>query len=762
MRAKGLSLTTTTAIVAANMIGTGVFTSLGFQVVDLHSGYTILSLWLLGGLASACGAIVYGELTALMPRSGGEYHFLSKIYHPALGCMAGFVSATVGFAAPIALASIAFGRYAHGASGWLTPQVLAMGVVLLVTAVHLMGNRVGAAFQNVFTSLKVTLLFALAIGAFVFGDPSGTDAFSRPFSQAEVLQPAFAVGLVFVMFAYSGWNAAVYLAGEMRNPGRDVPRALWIGTGIVTVLYLVLNASFLYAVPRSEIAGQIEVGLIAGKWIFGETGGRVIGGLISFGLVSSISAMTWAGPRVSVVMGEDMPPLGVLSRRNSRGTPWVAILLQTALVLIFILTSAFEVLLVWTQTTLLMCAFLTVAGVFVLHARGSAMGAWIRAAALVFLVTTGWMIFQLWAMKPRESLAGLGVLAAGLLVYWIGRKPAVVALFLFAVVLPLSAQTPQDTARLLAGLPVSDPACAAIMAQPAWQEHATALDGLWTRRTGPQIANVNAWAASELGGAHLSVLPVFYFFSGPDFLYVNSIYSAAGTYVLCGKEPVGTVPSLTTLPPDRLAAGWQNLGKSLETILNYSYFITDDMAEDFKRTEFSGVLPVLFVFLARTGREITAVAPVKEPGLSGVRIDFRGAGGAQVLYYFSTDLSNGGIKSSGAFLSFCRKLGSGNSFLKSASYLLHLDEFSMARDFLLSQSRAIVQDDSGIPVRFFSPNDWIIRVYGNYVGPIDLFKKYQQPDLASRYSVSNPKPINFGMGYRFKPEESAILVAFRK
>src|SRR5438445_1170478 len=254
---------TACGIVIANIIGTGVFTSLGFQVAGIQSGFALLMLWIVGGIAALCGALCYGELSAALPRSGGEYHFLSEIYHPAVGFMAGFVSATVGFAAPIALAAMAFGEYFQGVFSRGSAVALSFGVVWAVALFHLSNLRVGSLFQNLWTLVKL-LLIAVLIGAGFFVEPKQPITF---FPQAgdtmSIFSGAFAVALVYVMYSYSGWNASSYIIGEVKNPERNVPRSLLAGTMIVIVAYVLLNAVFLATTPESEMRGQLAAGLIA-------------------------------------------------------------------------------------------------------------------------------------------------------------------------------------------------------------------------------------------------------------------------------------------------------------------------------------------------------------------------------------------------------------------------------------------------------------------------------------------------------------------
>ena len=257
----------------ANIIGTGIFTSLGFQLTNIQSGFALLMLWVIGGIAALCGALCYGELAAALPRSGGEYHFLSKIYHPALGFMAGFVSATVGFAAPVALAAMAFGQYFNGVFGAGSPVVLSFVVVWIVTIFHVGNLRVGSAFQNVSTLVKSLLIGALIGAGFVVPSKQRISFLPAPGDKAAILSGGFAVALVYVMYSYSGWNASAYISSEIKRPEKNVPRSLLAGTGLVIVIYVLLNAIFLATTPAEELKGQLEVALVAGKHIFGENGG---------------------------------------------------------------------------------------------------------------------------------------------------------------------------------------------------------------------------------------------------------------------------------------------------------------------------------------------------------------------------------------------------------------------------------------------------------------------------------------------------------
>jgi APA family basic amino acid/polyamine antiporter len=422
-----IGFVTASSIVIANIIGTGIFTSLGFQLADIQSGFPLLMLWIIGGITALCGALCYGELSAALPRSGGEYHFLSQIYHPALGFMAGFVSATVGFAAPIALAAMAFGKYFVGVFGVGSPVFLSFVVVWVVTLFHLRNLQIGSAFQNLWTIVKLLLVGALIAAGFLIEPKQEITFLPQSGDTAWIFSGAFAVALVYVMYSYSGWNASSYIIGEVKKPEKNVPRSLLAGTLIVIVAYVLLNAVFLATTPQEEMRGQLDVGLIAGKHIFGTNGGRVAGAVICLGLVSAISSMTWIGPRVSMSMGEDHWLLRLLGRKNLHGIPTNAVVLQLLIVNVLLLTRSFESVVQYTQFSLLLCSLFTVLGVMVLRATRPKIARPYRVWAypmppIIFAVITLWMMFYLLRWKTIESLAGLATALIGLLLYFCAQK----------------------------------------------------------------------------------------------------------------------------------------------------------------------------------------------------------------------------------------------------------------------------------------------------------------------------------------------------
>ncbi len=337
-----------------------------------------------------------------------------------------------------------------------------------------------------------------------------------------------------------------------------------------------------------------------------------------------------------------------------------------------------------------------------------------------------------------------------------------------------------DTAKFLAGMPpAADSPLAALTRDPAWQQHAHTLDSIFAREDKRTLSKVRAFSRQYLTDKHDTML---YMFSGPDFLYATSFFPSASTYVLAGLEPVGDVPPLTSLSRGAIDGSLYSLERSMGTLLNYSFFITKNMKTQLHEGPINGTLPILFVFLERTGKtvhEVTYVGLDKEgnvqtpnandktgrhlppTGAPGIRIVFSdGFGPKQTLYYFGTNIADGSIEHSG-FLAFCKKLGTADSFIKSASYLLHTGGFNTVRNMLLKQSATILQDDSGIPLAYFDRRQWRLQPFGRYVGPLRIFGNSYQPRMTELFANGHAIPIDFGIGYRWQQNESNLLLAQR-
>lgn len=336
--------------------------------------------------------------------------------------------------------------------------------------------------------------------------------------------------------------------------------------------------------------------------------------------------------------------------------------------------------------------------------------------------------------------------------------------------------TPDEQARFLAGLPQEGSSLFDLAQRPEFRTHAKELDSSWADAEARQFKHIREWAPSHLPEAVNDSSPLLYVFSGPDFLHAQTFFPNASTYILCGVEPVGTPPDVTKLNPGELPSSLWNLRNSLNASLSFSFFITADMRKDFstQATKLNGTLPVLYVFLARGGCHITSVENIwldpngavitdKQTKTSGARIQFIGPQGKpQTVYYFSTNIANWALKQDASFLRFCDTQGQMHCFTKSASYLMHLSEFSTIRDYILKNCRTMTQDDSGIPWGAFPQDTWNVWAFGWYPGPIKLFEKHYQPDLAAVYKHNDVPPIPFGIGYQWRAGQSTLIYGVSK
>lgn len=420
---------TVVAVIIANMVGTGVFTSLGFQLVDIRSGFALLMLWAIGGLVALGGALTYAELGAALPRSGGEYNLLRRIYHPAAGFVSGWISSTIGFAGPTALGAMTFAAYLSsifpdGLNDGMRKLVAAALVVVMALA-HATNHRTSGSTQLVFTNFKIIVIVGFCLLALlVTNEPQPVNFLPQASDGAVLTSSVFAVSLIYVSFAYSGWNAATYLSSEVDNPQRNLPWILVMGTSIVTVLYVLLNFVFLYVAPMDAMVGQVEVGAIVAETALGAVGGQFVGLVFALLLISTVSAMTMAGPRVIQVIGEDYPALGFFGRTNRHGIPAVAIYTQTAVALTFILTSTFESVLVFAGFTMALNSSAAVFGVFVLRRRQPDLPRPYRTflfplPPLVYLTVMGWTLTFTLINRPAEALGSLAIIGSGLLFYFL-------------------------------------------------------------------------------------------------------------------------------------------------------------------------------------------------------------------------------------------------------------------------------------------------------------------------------------------------------
>ena len=423
-----LGLRTIVNLIIASMVGTGVFTSSGFLMGDIGSKPAVLLGWLLGGLLALCGGLAYAELGAAFPGNGGEYQLLTRIYHPAVGFLAGLTSFIIGFSAPVAAYAIAVATFLGTLIPALPVTFTALVLVVAMSVMHSQKTDTSAKWQDALTFGKLALIAVLCLAGFlphehVFNEPSamplGTAVLSKPFAQ----------GLIWISFAYSGWNAASYVAGEVKDPAKTLPRAVIIGTLVVTCLYVWLNWVFLDAAPTSEIAGKLEVAEIAARHLFGDSASRIVGAVVALGLLSTMGAMIMTGPRVLEAIGDDYPRLHAVATRTTGYGPMKAVGVQGVVAAIMVLTASFDTLVDAVGLVLSIWCLLTVLGVIVLRVREPGLYRPYKTflypvTPLLFIALSVWMIGYRLVGEPALLVKGaVAVLICVPLYFW-GRRPA--------------------------------------------------------------------------------------------------------------------------------------------------------------------------------------------------------------------------------------------------------------------------------------------------------------------------------------------------
>jgi APA family basic amino acid/polyamine antiporter len=427
--ARQLKLFPATNIVVADMIGAGIFTTSGLLLLELGSPLLMLALWLGGGILALAGALCYGALGAAMPRAGAEYAYLSEQFHPLLGFLTGWVSFFAGFSAPLAASSLGFSEYLASAfpglalaeSAVLLKKAIAIGVIVILAAVHLRGMAFGSRVQNYLTVGKVVLIVAFVAVGFVLGQGDTANFQARTAGDATPTNwRVIGLSLMWIMFAYSGWNAAGYIGSEIREPRRNLPLSLMLGTGTVIVLYLCLNTLFVYAVAPSEMEGVIAVGGLAAARLFGPVAERLISLLIAFALLSAVSALIIIGPRVYYAMARD----GYFFKEFAdvhpvHRVPSKAIALQCFIAGLMVLSGTFDQILTYMGFGLGIFPIVAVLGVFKLRedTAGTATSLPYKIAALLFAGVSFAILVLAYLERPTESSIALVTVTAGVPFY---------------------------------------------------------------------------------------------------------------------------------------------------------------------------------------------------------------------------------------------------------------------------------------------------------------------------------------------------------
>ncbi len=421
-----MSLKTATSFVIASMIGTGVFTSLGYQLVDIQSVFSLLMLWIVGGIVALCGALTYSELGAALPRSGGEYHLLTRIIHPSVGFAGGLISATVGFTAPAVLAAMALGSYFTAVFNNFDPIQIALIIILLFHLLHMFSIKWGTLFQDISTAIKIILIVIFIFFGFMIDTPQDIILMPIKGDIDLIFSSGFAVSLVWVSYAYTGWNSAIYISGDIIHPRKNIPYSLLIGTIFVMILYILLNYIFLFTTPIESMVGKVEIGYISGLKIFGDTGAKIISLSIAVLLLSTVSSYVFIGPRIIQVMGEDHNFISFFSKKNHNDIPLNAFLLQLLIGLVFIFTSTFEQVLMYAGISLILTTTLTVISLFVLRVREPRIDRPYKVwgypiIPLLFLIVNAWILFYTFQERPFESLVGICIIIFSIVIYYISK-----------------------------------------------------------------------------------------------------------------------------------------------------------------------------------------------------------------------------------------------------------------------------------------------------------------------------------------------------
>ncbi len=415
------------------MIGAGIFTTSGLLLAQLHEPKLLLLLWGIGGVIALCGALSYSELGARYPKAGGEYAFLSELFSPLAGFLSGWISFFVGFSAPVAASSLAFSEYlvrtlpeGEGlAQIVLIKKAIAVGIILVFTIIHYFGLRSGSRVQNLLTLLKVGLILMLVIAGFAFGEGS----FGHFRVQIHVAEgwaglKTMGLALMWIMFAYSGWNASTYVGSEVMNPVKNIPRSLITGTLLVTLIYLLLNTLYLYAVPAAEMKGVISIGGLAANHLFNRTLDQFFSFFIALILLSAISVLTIIGPRVYYAMAVSGHFFGIAKRINRSNVPGVSILLQSGLAMVFVVSGTFDQIITLLSFSLGIFPILAVLGVFKIRINGQSKmkTPWYPVPQLLFILFSMAILVLAFLERPVESSIALGVIASGVPVYYLLKR----------------------------------------------------------------------------------------------------------------------------------------------------------------------------------------------------------------------------------------------------------------------------------------------------------------------------------------------------
>lgn len=417
---KKIGWKTATAIVISNMVGTGVFTSLGYQVPELHNTFTIILLWTIGGILALIGAFIYAELGAHFKQSGGDYIYLSRTYHPIMGYITSWVSLIVGFSGPIALAALAMAKYL----GFENERSTAILIIIIIAVFQCFSLKVSSRFQNIFAVLKVAFIIVLIlIGISISPSPTNALLWDNSWTH-EIIVSAFASSLVFVTYAYTGWNSASYIVEEIEKPKVNLPKALIIGTVFVTVSYVLVNFVFLKHASIEQMEGKEDIANIAFTNILGVRGVKWISYLIALQLVSTISGYLWVGSRVTQATAKENHLWSYLGKENKNLIPIWAVIAHTLISILIILSGKFEEIFIYTAFVLQLLSTAAVSTSLFIKKKDRVLfkGNIFLLMPVIFLLFSFYILYFTFVNHPRESIIGLGIIGAGMTLYFFDKK----------------------------------------------------------------------------------------------------------------------------------------------------------------------------------------------------------------------------------------------------------------------------------------------------------------------------------------------------
>ncbi|MEP3210737.1 MAG: amino acid permease [Maribacter sp.] len=414
---------TAAALVISSMIGTGVFTSLGFQLTDIQNTWSIILIWVLGGVFALIGAFTYAELGTNFDESGGDYIFLSKLIHPLVGYVYAWISLTVGFTAPIAISVMAMKSYLSPINPSLFNDWFGVGVILVLAGIHSISIGQSEKFHNVSTAIKIAfILLLLGLGFSYLPVQENAMDWSMGW-QDEIWLPGFAVALLYVTYAYTGWNTAAYIVDEINDVRRNLPRALIVGTAFVTILFVLMQIIFLKHASVDQLSGKVEVAFIAFENLFGPEGGNWVSYFIAIQLIATVSGYLWIGSRVTFAMAKDHSLWHSIAIKNSNGIPVRALWLQAAISIVFTLTGTFEQVLLYASFVLQLMGTLTIASAFWLKGRkGAYKSPFKPVLQIAFVLFSVWILGYMLFERPKESAIGLLFVATGVGTYFMSNR----------------------------------------------------------------------------------------------------------------------------------------------------------------------------------------------------------------------------------------------------------------------------------------------------------------------------------------------------